>query len=376
MLRTELLRLAAAAVIASLFIGILTPVNASENSFRPDDEDLYFSALTEEIVEEVKTTEVYSGDFRVNASCRGEIVYDNVSYVFNTLEAGNVYYVKTLVSNGQWVKRGDPIMEVGTVVENADIEALQAQIEIAEQNLEEFMDVNKGLLDKYERLALGSGNANDRRIAQLLRERLLKSYQDEYDARVKDIESMTSQLVQAENMSDRLYITAGIEGEVRDLSRFRNGETVRNYAFICSICDTRSFKIHVPGAVSGLGYNMPVTVTQGQTKGAVSIEGRVRTCRNSILAPSLIGNTDIIEITGDMSLFEYGSDVTISYRSIDMKNVPVVKKNAVYHDAKGDYVYVRSDGNSLKRYIMTGGINNELVWIVNGLKAGDTVVIK
>ena len=376
MLRTKLLRPAAAMLIASLFFGVMTPASASEISFRPDDEDLYFSALTEEIVEEVKTTEVYLGDFKVAASCRGEIVYDNVSYVMNTLEAGSVYYVKTLVSNGQWVKRGDPIMEVGTVVENADLEALQAEIDIAEQNLEEFMDVNKGLLDKYERLSIVSGNANERRTAQLLYERLLKTYQDEYDARVKEIESMTSQLILAENMSERLYITASIEGQVRDLNRFRNGETVRSYAYICTIYDTRNFKIRIPGAVSGLSYNMPVTVSQGQTKGAVSIEGRVTTCRNSVLAPSLIGNTDIIELTGDKSLFEYGSDVTVSYRSIDMKNVPVVKKNAVYHDSKRDYVYVRANGNSLKRYIMTGGINNELVWIVSGLNAGDIVVIK
>ena len=376
MSRIKFLRPAAAVIAASLFLGILTPVSAADNSFRPDDEDLYFSALTEEIVEEVKTAEVKLGDFRVAASCKGEIVYDNLAYCFNDLNVGTVYYSKTLVSNGQWVKRGDPIMEVTTVTEDADIEALQAEIDTAEKNLEEYMGVNKGLLDKYERLSATAAGANDRRTAKLLYERLLRTYEDEYESRVKEIESLTSQMTALENMSDKLYITAGIEGEVRDLYRYRPGEAIRNYGFICSINDTRSFRVRVPGSVTGLTYNMQVIVTQGQTKGAVSLDGRVTTCRNSLLSPSLIGNTDYIEITGDMSLFEYGSDVTVSFRSIDMTNVPVIAKNAVYHDSKGDFVYVRSDGNSLKRYIKTGGINAEVVWIVSGLSAGDIVEIK
>ena len=77
-----------------------------------------------------------------------------------------------------------------------------------------------------------------------------------------------------------------------------------------------------------------------------------------------------------METFEYGSDVTVSYRSTDMKDVLVVNKSAVYHDSKGDYVYVYTNGNSIKRYVQTGGNNATVVWIVNGLVEGDLVVIK
>jgi len=121
---------------------------------------------------------------------------------------------------------------------------------------------------------------------------------------------------------------------------------------------------------------MSVLVSQAQSAGAVSLDGRVTTCKSSVLSPNLIGSTDYIEILGDMSLFDYGSDVTVSFRSIDMKNVPIADKSAVYHDNKGDYVYVYSNGNSLKRYVKTGGNNATVVWIVSGLEAGDTLVIK
>ena len=376
MSRIKLIRPAALLLTAILAFSVITPAAGADSGFRPDDEDLYFSALNEEIKEDVKTIEVTRGDFTVMSSCKGEIEYDRVSYVFNNLEEGSVRYVKMLVSSGDWVHKGDRLVQVSTTVETADLEALRTQIEVEEQNLEEFMAVNRELMDKYTRIIATSSSANERRMAELLYDRLVAGFEDEYKARTKSIEQKVSDLDKLENSDGTLYITAESEGEVREINRYRNGDTLRSWAYICTICDTRTFRIRVSGGVSGLYYNMPVMVTQAQSKGAASIEGRVTTCKSSVLAPNLIGNTDYIEILGDMDTFEYGSDVTVSYRSVDMKDVLIVNKSAVYHDSKGDYVYVYTNGNSIKRYVQTGGNNASVVWIVNGLAEGDRVVIK
>lgn len=376
MSRIKLIRPTALLLCILLAITAIKPAFAADSGFRPDDEDLYFSALNEEIKEDVKTIEVARGDFVVMSSCKAEIEYDRVSYVFNNLAEGSVKYVKMLVSSGDWVHRGDRLVQVSTTVETADLDALRTEIEVEEQNLEEFMSVNRELMDKYTRIIATSSNANERRMAELLYERLTASFEDEYDSRTKSIEQKISDLDRLENSDGTLYITAESEGEVREINRYRNGDTLRSWAYICTICDTRSFRVRVSGGVSGLYYNMPVTVTQAQSKGAASLEGRVTTCKSSVLAPNLIGSTDYIEILGDMETFEYGSDVTVSYRSTDMKDVLVVNKSAVYHDSKGDYVYVYTNGNSIKRYVQTGGNNATVVWIVNGLVEGDLVVIK
>ncbi len=376
MSRIKFIRPAALLLSVILAFSVITPAAGADSGFRPDDEDLYFSALNEEIKEDVRTIEVTRGDFTVMSSCKGEIVYDNVSYCFNTLQEGSVKYVKMLVSSGDWVQRGDRIMQVSTTVENADLEGLRAQIEVEEQNLDEYMAVYRELESKYTRIINTSANTNERRMAELLLERLETEYEDEYSSRTKNIEQMIANLDKLENSDGTHYITAEGEGEVREINRFRNGDTLRSYAYICTICDTRSFRVRVPGGVAGLCYNMPVRVTQGQTKGAVSLDGRVTTCKSSVLTPNLIGSTDYIEVEGDPGTFEYGSDVTVSYRSVDMKNVIVVDKSAVYHDSKGDYVYVYTNGNSIKRYVLSGGNNATVVWIVSGLNEGDRVVIK
>ena len=376
MSRIKIIRPAALFLCVLLAISAIKPAFAADAGFRPDDEDLYFSALNEEIKEDVKTIEVSRGDFTLMSSCKGEIVYDNVTYCMNTLAEGSVRYVRMLVKNGDWVKRGDPIVEVSATVEEADLEALRTKIEVEEQNLDEFMSVNRELTEKYTRLISSSSSANERRMAELLLDRLVASYDDEYKARTKSIEQMVSNLDRLENMDSTLYITAEGEGEVREIYRYRNYDTIRYYGYVCMIVDTRSFSVRVPGGVAGLYYNMPVKVAQAQTNGAASLEGRVTTCKSSVLSPNLIGNVDHIEILGDPETFEYGSDVTVSFRSVDMKNVLVLDKNAVYLDSKGDYVYVYSNGNSIKRYIQKGGINATLVWIVGGLEEGDRVVIK
>ena len=142
MSRIKFIRPAALLLSFILAFSVITPAAGADSGFRPDDEDLYFSALNEEIKEDVRTIEVTRGDFTVMSSCKGEIVYDNVSYCFNTLQEGSVKYVKMLVSSGDWVQRGDRIMQVSTTVENADLEGLRAQIEVEEQKtLDETMEL-------------------------------------------------------------------------------------------------------------------------------------------------------------------------------------------------------------------------------------------
>ena len=136
MSRIKIIRPAALFLCVMLAIAAIRPAFAADAGFRPDDEDLYFSALNEEIKEDVKTIEVGRGDFTLMSSCKGEIVYDNVTYCMNTLAEGSVRYVRMLVKNGDWVKRGDPIVEVSATVEEADLESLRTQIAVEEQNLD------------------------------------------------------------------------------------------------------------------------------------------------------------------------------------------------------------------------------------------------
>ncbi len=376
MLRTDRsLRPAALLMSVLVLLFAVAPLRAEGSGFRPDNEELYFSALTDEIREEVKTGTVYIGDFVQVSTCRGDIIYDNETYCVNRLE-GNVRYLQTMVTNGQWVKRGDPLIRVVRESEDGDIGNLRSEIESLEQNLEEYISVNLGLLEKYADLKVHAASVNDRRIAGLLYERLERAYKKEYEARLEEIDELCGRMNNLERDGEELFIAAESEGEVRDLARFKSRDMIWNYAYICRICDTRSFRVRVSGGASGLGYNMPVTVTQAQNEGAVSVEGIVRTCRSAVLSPGLIGNDDIIEITGDPAAFGYGRDVTVSYKAVDVKGVVLVDRNAVYFDDKGDYVYILSNGSRMKRYIKKGATGSSSVWVLSGLSEGDIVIIK
>lgn len=377
MLKTKLLRTVSAGLCIMLMLCVSAPVSAATTGFRPDDEDLYFSALTQEIVEEVLTTEVYRSDFVLNYSCKGEIEYANVSYCMNDLPYSSVNFVRYLASNGDYVKRGDPIAEVRVSIESIALDELALEIETLEENLENYMSVNKALLKYYEDIeADPSQPASERKTAQLLYDRLSIEYEEERSDREEDIAKLRGQYDTYEAMSPQQYITAPASGIVYGLYRYRNYDSLGNYAYLCMIYDTSDVRIRVSGSNDQMHYNMPVTVAQSRSGGVVSLEGRVTTCHSSVLSPNLVGNVDYIEVDGDPNIFAIGDDVTIKFKAVDVKDALVVKKEAVYSDSKGDYVFLYTNGSSLKRYILKGNANTDLVWVVNGLEEGDEVVIK
>ena len=105
----------------------MIPAVGAENN--RDDNELYFAAYDNEIVENVQTGTVTKGEFIVKDVCRASIVYENVSYVFNEISTGNVVFEGMLVSDGDFVNAGDPIAEVSLSVNVETVDELAASID-------------------------------------------------------------------------------------------------------------------------------------------------------------------------------------------------------------------------------------------------------
>lgn len=370
MLRINKLR-AAIAVLAVILLTVgETPVMALEN------EDLYFDALEETYTVKVDTTKVTRGDFYVNSSCKAYLNYDNVYYCYNEITYGKVTFEQFLVNSGYYVNKGDPIATVNVEVEATDLSELLNKIDLKEKNLEEYDDANNALLMEYDRIANGSGSAEEKRTAKLLHDRLEVTYSKERKNRERELDDLYNRYNNYESVNSQETITAPGTGYVVNINRYRRGDTLNGYSYLCAIVDPEYVRVFVYGGNDLLRYNMDVTVTQGSGASMVSAPGVVTTNRSTTLSTSLVGNDDVIVFTGDCSQFDIGQEVIVKFRSVDMKNVLTVSKKAVYTDDKGSYVFLYKDGFSQKQYILTGGANSESVYVVDGLSEGDNVVIK
>lgn len=370
MLRTKFVKTAALFLTAAIVLGGAMPARAGQS------EELYLDALGETYTAKVETTLVERGDFVVNSSCRGHLDYANVYYVFNETNYGNVKFGHFFVNNGQYVTKGEPIAEVTVDVESVDLDKLWNEIMLKEENYSDYADTNNILLKEYERIMKESASAEERRNAQLLYERLEVEFKREKEKRENELDELYNRYNNYESVEPVTYITAPGDGYVYNINRYRQGDSLGAYSYMCFIVDASDVKVYVNGGNELFRYGMNVEVAQGTGPYEVSVPGTITTNNSPTLSTSLIGADDIILLDGDTSVFEIGTEVTIKFKSVEMNNVLLVSKKAVYNDTNGDYVYLYKDGRSIKQYILTGGSNSESVYVVDGLDEGDAVVIK
>ncbi len=371
MSRINKLRLPALALTVMLLVGVSVPVIANES-----DNELYFEAIGQQYEDRVNTTVVRRGEFNAISSCKASIVYDDVAYVFNRIDSGTVTFEQYLVRNGSYVHTGDPIAEVKVSVENIEIEDLAIDIAAEEENLEKFIDANKALLKDYSNRMVNAASASERRTAELLYNRLSVKYEKERADREGYLGSLRNTLNAYEEMNEKQYIYATMDGTVSNINRYRKGDKISGYSYMCSIYNTENIRFRVYGGNEQLTYDMPVVIAQGAGSNAITVAGRVSSSKSPILSPGLVGSDDYIEVVGDPTQLSIGDEVAIRFNAISTKDALMVNKQAVKSDSKGSYVYVFKNGMSVKRYIFTGGVNTTDYWVIDGLEEGDVVVVK
>ena len=363
------------AVFLTLMTVMMQTVPVIGSDRYEDNNELYFQAFENEVVENVQTGRVTSGDFIVNAACKASIIYENVSYVFNDIDTGSVQYVNMLVSVGDTVERGQPLVELSVSVDNEAVSQLESQIEVLEESLDSYISTNAQLLKRYSDLAQYSASAADRRVASLLYDRLSVSYNEELQRREDDIEAKKATLTTYRSLQETQYIKAPASGKISNIARLWRGQNLDRYAYICSIYDTEHVILSVNNGGDDLSYNQTVYAVNPRTGGNQLIPGRVTSCISPVLSSNLVGKTKYIELLEDPSELKIEEDVSIRYESKHTKNALLVPKKAVESDLGGNFVYLYSDGHQFKKYFISGGSNAEYYWAVIGLNEGDTVVL-
>ena len=143
-----------------------------------EDDVLYFGALEESIAQNVKTATVEKGVFFVNGAISAELDFTSNQMVFNDIREGTVHFQEFLVSQGDIVKKGDPLVRISITVDEIEKEEVELNLEAAKKNLEEYIADTTLLLDQYKK-ASQTGSERDRKLAELSYERLLNTFKKE-----------------------------------------------------------------------------------------------------------------------------------------------------------------------------------------------------
>jgi len=273
------------------------------------------------------------------------------------------------------IKKGDPIAEINVVVDEIEKEEVELNLEAARKNLEDYIADTKILLNQYKSAAK-TGTERDRRLAELSYERLEKTFKEEVEKREDKIDGYTLRLDEIESLENTKYIKAPTDGVVGYMGRFRKGEVLNGWSFLCVINDPSKVRVVVEGGSDLLRYNMPVKIVQaGRNNRNIELTGRVLTMKSTAASVNLMARDDIIEIYGDTSQLRPGDEVSLKFDKVYVPDALTVTKSAIKTDKKGSYVNVFINGFSSKRYVVVGGADGIRSWIVSGVEEGDIIIL-
>jgi membrane fusion protein, multidrug efflux system len=255
---------------------------------------------------------------------------------------------EVLVEEGQPVREGDPILRLDATLLEAEHEQARAQAEFDERNYRRSLDLlERGVVNRNEVEGL--------------------------EARA--IVSRANLLLARTNL-DRATVYSPVTGVLNDLFRER-GEYVSAGDAVAQIVvvDRLKVVVKIPERdIRFLRLGMPIEVNVDALDGA-RVQGRVTYI--SELSDEATRTTRVdVTVDNHSRRLRAGMIVRVRISRQVLRDVIMIPLEAVIPLEDGRMVYVVSEGRAQQREVALGMMRGSQVQILEGLKAGDLLIVK
>ena len=326
-----------------------------------------------------KLTEVKLGSVARTYSTEASVRYATQEIYCDIDDA---YYAEYFVSAGDTVSEGDPIVRFNIDHSSAELQRLNAELEIARTEAERREASARDAV-KAAREALGKIDAADARAhrrAELNLERAeiqlaatIASNEVSVAAAQRTVEDFTEKV-----REDTIYAPA--DGLISSLEFIRDGAPVPRGTRICTFISYEDFSLSANCDLSGaVRHGQSVKVTSNIL--SAPIESRV------VDAPMIRGEEtgafgvelppEVVELANDMisGNNRFMPNIRVEVERYSLDDVVVVPNSALQTENGKRYVYVVRDGALKKRFVATGLSDEKYTQILDGLEPGEYVSV-
>lgn len=355
---------AAKGLTAALLFGLFTVTQFSGSAVRADEKSF-------------RTTTVTRGNIIVQGQANASFEYLVSDPIPCKANYGTTIYAQTVAKVGDYVKVGDPIIEVYCFVDEMQAEELRINAERAKRELEVFEKSYNDKMDDALSAIEKASTASAKRLAQLEYEKLQMQLDDTYKAKKSTVDNYEDQLENLATVEDYQYITAPVSGVITSLEYFQPWTTLWYGQTVGYISDTEEYLLKIPDMNGVLGYGQEVTVRSGNS----SYTGHIISCNDRSLWPQMIGDSAYIKLDEKVSAKNL-SNPTVSYETVHIENVLKISEEAVMNSEGNFYVYV-GEGDDLSKQFFTAArllgdvkLIGGTYCVLDGLEENETVTIK
>ncbi|MFM7346186.1 MAG: efflux RND transporter periplasmic adaptor subunit [Tagaea sp.] len=284
----------------------------------------------------------------------------NESVTLTTRQTGTVSRI--LFQEGQTVRQGQALVELESRERAADMDSVRAEIAQARAAADEI----RQQLDRTRALR-ATGNAPEARVDQL------ESQLRAAEGRIRQNES---RLRAADARLDDFRIVAPFEGRV-GLRQVSVGALLQPGTVVTTLDDVRTIKVDfsIPEQFLGvLRQGLSVTATTPAFAGrpfvgtVTAIDTRVDPATRAVRLNATFDNAD--------GSLKPGMFLNVGLAVATRDNALVVPEDALVAEGARQFVFVVSDGRSMRREVKLGLRQQGEVEIVEGVAAGDQIIVR
>lgn len=301
-------------------------------------------------------------------------------------------FVSMNINSNEWIQEGDPIATFSVVPNDLEIDEAALALELAESSQRRWIEsLEAALEDAVARLATVYTSSNAIELdgdpnTKLAEYSVLAAAENldfaKYDGE-RNLDFMRERLENLREENENFTIYAPISGYVYDVVYFSVGRSVPGGQFVCRISNPEVFQLIISATnLSQLRLGAEVSIETsrrdapvfaGRVIGNTTLLDRRESESRAVVAFS--NQQEFIDFVGDSVQRVAGLRYRVSIRQADIRNVLLAPRRAVSTESAYRFVNVLEDGLSKKRYVLVGLSNMEYIQILDGISAGDALIM-
>lgn len=291
-------------------------------------ETLYTGAMESSSSGTQKFTTVRRGDFVMEATVAGEVVYPEKRTVRYYFPYGDTYYMEAVGLENPNKKEGDAIARIHVAIDEIQLMSTERQLQRMEER--------------------GEGGS---------------AYEQTLNAYIEMQEALnTTEIVMEED---------GILLE-QEFPRF--GSKISSYTIV--VANPKERLIQVPNENKQFRYGQSVKVSAKIGGTTQSGTGTVITASQGTVSEELSGTTALIRLDEESEYLYDGSGLAVTVETVHMKDVLLLDANAVFMSNGTQMVKIKDEYGLHAVGFTFGRKNNSVYWVVDGLEEGTQILVQ
>ena len=322
--------------------------------------------------------EVFTDTLIVEFEANAQFYIQDSHAAYAEYEYGIMLFDEFTASSGDYLEAGDVIAKVHIEVSEADLTEKRLTL----QRMQERIEADRLIYEKEDALlredAYNTKGSQAQGVAMRQYEASVEKHRQDIENQQTQIEKTAEELAKMEAAAALTEIKAPTAGFLKDMPVLVYGDEIEDGRILGVLEPEKSSILLVNNEENAFRYGKEVSVICKKGSEELIFKGKVITPSEKSVALQAGDKKACVLLEEDGAAYLQENEVTsilVKVNSMEQENAVMVRIGALEEGNNSYATVVQPDGSFLKKRVVIGGKNEEYYWVIEGLAAGDNVVV-